>query len=164
MKVGMLLVVAALVIGVVLLGGSRPIRVPTRASRAPQGESVQPGGPSIPRTTLVIASRSITVVGTFAVARLSCQMGEAINLVCRGTLALETIGHGSATPPILLARGRFAIPNCCSAPSHLVRVPTTEAGRKRVSRARRIVSAIATLDLGEVSAVRRVAWTSGTFR
>ena len=109
-------------------------------------------------TALTIESATVVMTGGDATARLSCEMGEAISLTCRGTFTLETVPTGGAKPPtVVLASGRFAIRNCCSAPSHVVRVGIEGAGRRLIAHRRRATArAIARLDGGKVSATRTV--------
>ena len=99
----------------------------------------------IPQTRISILSSDVPVSGGVARVRLSCQMGEAIRLTCRGVLSLHAAGA-------LLGSTRFAIPNCCSAPWHVVGVHVGRAAKSLPLRAR----AQAVLDGGAAFETRTV--------
>jgi hypothetical protein len=112
--------------------------------------------PFIPGTRVSISSTTVSVSGGVATLRLSCQKGEAIRLTCRGTVVLQTPQRGGGSA--VLGRARFAIPNCCSAPAHVVQIRLDAAGRALAAHGRHLaVRVTAMLDNGEASDTRTLA-------
>jgi hypothetical protein len=109
-----------------------------------------PARSPIPPTRITIASARVPVQRGVALLRLSCSKGEAIMLTCEGRAELRGLGRriGSA---------RFAIPNCCSAPDHVVRLPLIGAARAYLRGHRQLRAlALARLSDGSAHSSRRV--------
>jgi hypothetical protein len=144
----------ALALAVVVVVSTRSIGKAGHQARAVV--STPAPRPFIPGTRVSISSTTVSVSGGVATLRLSCQKGEAIRLTCRGTVVLQTPLRGGRTA--VLGRARFAIPNCCSAPAHVVQIRLDAAGRTLAARGRHVaVRVTAMLDHGEASDTRTLA-------
>jgi hypothetical protein len=126
------LVVAAVVavVAVAVVSKSAPQRSSVARAHAVTPAATRSPRLPIPQTRISILSSDVPVSGNVARVRLSCQMGEAIRLTCRGVLSLRGLTGA------LLASTRFAIPNCCSAPWHVVDLHLGQASRSLPLRAR----------------------------
>ena len=122
------------------------------------------GSAYIPPTRLIVFGGTVRVSRGSAPVRLSCQKGEAIRLICRGSITIESPPPSGPGPHpnviVLYGRARFAIPNCCSAPSHVVNVPLDAGARRLLSQGRHVrARVVATLAGSSVSGSALVTLT-----
>lgn len=146
-----MLKLAAVALTAVLVLAGITVAVPARSGTAV--------GHPIPQTRISIVSSEVPVIAGVARVRLSCQMGEAIRLTCRGVLSLQTRGAQGTSGR--LGQARFAIASCCSAPWHTVGVDLNQAGRNGLRATPVRVRAHAVLDKGAASATRVVSLVRG---